>query len=215
MSSQDNRDQNSHILSAIEILENFSHNHSDFIHIDLIVFLKEQLKLTLISHHSRIYPRNVMIKSFLWHCYSPALYQQLRELFILPTVRRLRQISCTTISRFSSLSIDKEYFRTRTSTLTDIDRHVVMQIDEIYSAQRVEYSGGDIVGVASDGSAAKTVLAFMVNSLSSKYDDILLLIPVHRLTSTQLKESFISILNQIKEFFLVVGISTDNLSTNR
>ena len=135
------------------------------------------------------------------------------EIFILPSIRR--QISSASVDRFSAVKVDKTYFLKRTSDLSEMDRHVVLQIDEIYTAQRVEYTGGNIVGLSENGSVAKTGLNFMVTSLSSHYEDVIMLIPMDRLNALLMKDIFFSIMKEIQSFVCVVGISTDNLATNR
>ena len=54
-------------------------------------------------------------------------------------------------------------------------------IDEVYTAQRIEYRNGCFAGLTHDGAAAKTVLAFMVQSACSKYTDVVRLVPVNKL----------------------------------
>ena len=58
-------------------------------------------------------------------------------------------------------------------------------VDEIYIAKRVEYSGGDLLGLTADGNVASTLLCFMVKSLAGKYKDSVALYPMDRLTATK------------------------------
>ena len=59
-------------------------------------------------------------------------------------------------------------------------------IDEVYTASRMEYHDGEFVGLTEDGKVAKTLFVFMVNSMTSKYKDVVKLIPFDRLTSKEL-----------------------------
>ena len=50
-------------------------------------------------------------------------------------------------------------------------------IDEIYTAQRVEYSNGSFVGLTEEGIPSKTVLTFIIQSV----EDVVCLQPVYQL----------------------------------
>jgi len=73
----------------------------------------------------------------------------------------------------SSSSLDNTaYIKLRVSKLTELQRNVVLIIDEIYIAKRVEYFSGEVQGLTSDGEVASTLLCFMVKSMASKYRDL-------------------------------------------
>ena len=59
-------------------------------------------------------------------------------------------------------------------------------IDEIYTAARIEYHQGEFTGFTDDGKVAKTVLAFMIESITSKFRDVVKLIPVDGLTCSKI-----------------------------
>ncbi|ESO02817.1 hypothetical protein HELRODRAFT_174240 [Helobdella robusta] len=59
----------------------------------LLEFVKAQLKLTLVKKQARKYSNKLLTLSFLWQMTSPKLYETLKELFILPSVRRIQQLS--------------------------------------------------------------------------------------------------------------------------
>ena len=182
---------------------------------ELIAFIAEQLDLCLRSKGGRRYQTASIIRSYLWHIYSPTLYRQLREVFILPSPNRLKQLSSTCLS--SATAIDHHYLTARTMNLLDRDKVVNLSIDEIYTAKRVEYCSGtgSLIGLADDNEPAKTVLAFMVKSLSSHYQDVVKLIPLNRLTAEKLLEYFTCIMTALSSHLFVVSVSVDNHSVNR
>jgi hypothetical protein len=63
-------------------------------------------------------------------------------------------------------------------------------IDEICIAKRVEYSGGVIQGLTTDGSAALTQLRFMVKSTVGKYKDLVAIHPLNKVTAAKQYECF-------------------------
>ena len=96
----------------------------------------------------------------MWQLTSNSLFKKLQDFFILPTVRRLRQLSVTTT--VESWKLDFSYLQQRVVTLTERGRIVTLMLDEVYTAQRVEYSNGAFIGLTEEGVPAKTILAFKV-----------------------------------------------------
>ena len=93
--------------------------------------------------------------------------------------------------------------------MTPLEEKVVLTIDEVYTAQRVEYSNGAFVGLTEDGLPAKTVLTFMVQSIAGKYKDVVCLVPV------LLRSWFDKVLNALNDIFFIVAVCTDNHVCNR
>ena len=118
-------------------------------------------------------------------------------------------------STVETCTIDLEYLQRRSNFLSDKEKIVTLLIDEVYTAQRIEFSNGEFVGYTSDGIPAKTVLTFMIQSTCSKYKDVVYLVPVFRLTSDTLYNEFISVVTQIDSLFHVIAVSTDNHVINR
>jgi len=77
--------------------------------------------------------------------------------------------------------VDVAYLKQRTSSMTEGKRTVMLLIDEVYTAQRVEYCNGSYIGLMEDGRPTKTVLAFMVQSVCKICRDVVCLIPVEKL----------------------------------
>ena len=96
------------------------------------------------------------------------------------------------------------------------ERQVVLIIDEIYVAKRIEYSGGEIQGLTSDGSVASTLLCFMIKSDAGKYKDLVAMYPMSNLTATIQHKCFKEVMDLLHSTaFTVVAVSVDNASTNR
>ena len=179
----------------------------------LVKFIVEQLKLYQTPKLGRRYSAEMFTTAFLWQLTSTALYKKLRELLILPSVSRLRQISGSISVQTGKL--DLTYLKERTSHLLPIERKVVLIVDEVYTAQRIEYCNGQFIGLTKDGTPSKTVLTFMVQSIYSKYRDVVCLVPISKLDSGLLREWFCKLMEGLKDFFLVLAVSADNHVCNR
>ena len=108
------------------------------------------------------------------------------------------------------------YLTLRVSKLNEHERNVVLMIDEIYIAKRVEYSGGEVKGLVADGSVASTLLCFIVKSVVGKYKDLVSIYPMSKLTAPKQLECFNEVMTLLRSVLLnVVVISVDNASTNR
>jgi len=89
-------------------------------------------------------------------------------------------------------------------------------IDEIYAAKCVEYSTGEVKGLVADGSAASTLLCFVVKSLVGKYKDLVSIYPMTKLTAAKQLECFNEVMTLLRKVSLnVVVISVNSASTNR
>ena len=87
-------------------------------------------------------------------------------------------------------------------------------LDEVYTAQRVEYTNGSFIGVT-EGASAKTVLIFMLQSVKGKYKDVVCLIPIHKLSTALLWKWFDLLMSVLNDLFLIVAVSADNHVCNR
>lgn len=181
----------------------------------LLKFMISQLKLLVVAPGGRRYSTELIVLSFTWKMTSAALYRKLCDLFTLPSIRRLQQLS-TGISVHAN-NIDLSYMKTRTESLSLMERHVNLIIDEVYTAARVEYHNGQFVGLTEDGDVAKTLCVFMVHSLSSKYKDVIQMVPVKSLTSDKLKLAFDSVMTALHSHtcLRVISVSVDNFAVNR
>uniref|UniRef100_A0A0K2TY48 Putative LOC100205425 [Hydra vulgaris] n=1 Tax=Lepeophtheirus salmonis TaxID=72036 RepID=A0A0K2TY48_LEPSM len=88
-------------------------------------------------------------------------------------------------------------------------------IDEVYSAQRVEFGKGKFMGCEYN-QATKTVLTFMIKSSGGKYIDVVALVPVSNLTAEFIYAQYEVIMKALWEVgFRVVALSENNHTANR
>ena len=129
-------------------------------------FITEQLRLLAVKKFGRSYSPQLTIMAFLLHSTSCAAYNTLLEskVLCLPSVSTLKKV---TRRLDSNTGLDNmSYLKLRIAKLNEHERTVILIVDEIYVAKRVEYSGGDVQGLTADGSVASTLLCFMVKSLT-------------------------------------------------
>ena len=181
-----------------------------------ISFVIEQLQLLVTDKYARHYSPQLMIMSFRIRSASNAAYTALLDenVLCMPSTSTLEKVT-RRLKTDSGLD-NSSYLKMRVSKLSEFERKVVLIIDEIYIAKRVEYSGGEIIGLTPDGSVASTLLCFMVKSLTSKFQDIVAIFPMNKLTAEKQLECYNSVSVLLNSVSLhVVAISVDNAATNR
>ena len=149
---------------------------------------------------------NIIRLSFLWLLTSSSLYKKLHEFFILPSVHHLQSLSSS--AAVSSGQIDVEYLSQKTRNLPPHEKIITLIVDEMYVAQRIEYTDRAFVGLAANGSSAKTVLSFMVQSVCSNYKDMVCLIPVLKLDTSILQTWLHEVLVALHNLFVIVAVTT-------
>ena len=127
--------------------------------------------------------------------------------------RRLQQLSCG--DNIENYSIDVQYLKKRTANFSEGEKAVTLLIDEVYTANRVEYQNGTFVGLTEDGACARTVLTFMVQSVCQTYKDVVCLVPVEKLDTNILRCWFDKVMKCLDDIFFVVAVSVDNHICNR
>jgi len=156
-----------------------------------ISFIVEPLKLSLQSKYGRHY-----------YATSSAAYTVLKDekVLCLPSTSTLKKVT-RCVGGNTGLD-NSAYLQMRVSKLNQYQQTVLLIVDKIYVAKRIEYtSSGAVQGLTADGSVVSTLLCFMVKSLAAKYKDIVAIFPTSKLTATKL--TAVS--------FNVVAISVDNL----
>ena len=182
-----------------------------------LTFVIEQLKLLATSKFARHYTPQMTVMAYMVHASSAAAYNTLLDsgVLCLPSVSTLKKV---TKRLDSETGLDNTaYLKLRTSRLTELQRAVVLIIDKIYVAKRLEYSGGEVKGLTADGSeVASTLLCFMIKSLCSKYKDIVAIYLVSKLTAAKEYECFKEVMTLLGNVTVcVVAVSVDNAAVNR
>lgn len=181
---------------------------------NLLSFIISQLRLMGLSSNQYRYNSDMIVTSFQWKMISPALYRKLGVFFILPSIRRLQQLS--TGLNVHPAEVDVSYLTSRISGINDKDRFCIMLFDEIYTAAKVEYQSGEFVGLSDDGTIAKTLLVFMVHSIMGKFKDVVKLIPVSRMTTDFLYDCVDNLLCKLGSLGLtILALGADNHPVNR
>ena len=180
-------------------------------------FLIEQMKLSFIKKKALRYSPELLSLALTWSLCSPNLYKRIQEenILSLPTIAHLKRLS----KAFDfSTGLDEntlKYIAARTKNLTDREKVLVLMIDEIHSAKRIEYVGGKVQGLKGE-EVAKTVLCLMIKSIAGKFRDVVSLTPTVTLNSTQMKQMFDLVVPALLKLQLkVIACSVDNFTANR
>lgn len=99
-----------------------------------------------------------------------------------------------------SLSYEHEqmrYLRFKAQSLTDREKYVVLQIDEIHVMQSLQYRGGRITGLAENATTeqANSIQAFLIASMAGSLREIVSLVAVKQLTSATLKDMIMKVIS--------------------
>ena len=113
-------------------------------------------------------------------------------------------------------SANHKYFQLRCKHLSGAEKTVILLIDEVYTAEKLELDArGELVGLAENSDTAKTVLVFIVKSLRSPFSEVVSLVPMRNLTADVLMEIFKSVMNFLSSYLHVQAVSVDNHIINR
>jgi len=133
-----------------------------------------------------------MINAFLLHMASPSCYKTLRtnHFLTLPHESRLCQLTRSFGVSVDDAQKNKHFLKLKCNTSEEREKYVVLQIDEIYVKEKIDYKNGKIYGYAEnipEVEAAKTVAAFLISSAFGKFKEIAALRPVKDLKGETLK----------------------------
>jgi len=165
--------------------------------------------------HGRHYS-TLFVFSYLLHASSSAAYNVLLDenILCLPSTSTLKKV--TRRLHASTTTDNSAYLKLRVSKLNAYEQDVLLIIDEIYVAKRVDCSGCEVIGLTADGNVASTLLCFMIKSLVSKYKDIVAICPMDKLTARKLYNCYTDVMTMLRSTGVnVVAISVDNAATNR
>ncbi|MCP4475159.1 MAG: hypothetical protein GY821_11480, partial [Gammaproteobacteria bacterium] len=182
-----------------------------------VAFLLEQLQLFRTPPNRWRFSTELLMFSFTLHSYSSRAYNHLRRqgALVLPSEKVLGKI---TRNIGESPSGTDRYLKMRYSKLAGMEENVVLIIDEVYIAKRIEYSSaqGKLYGMTADSTIAGTMLCFMVQSICSKYKDIVAMYPTSKISSQKVNGAYSEVLLRLSTIgFNVIAISVDNHSSNR
>ena len=153
-----------------------------------------------------------MLKTcFLWQLTSTSLYKKFNDNLILPSCSHLRQLSAG--MNLENHTIDLNYLKARTIEWTSKERIVVLLVDEVYTAQRIEYNDGYFVGLTNKGKPAKTCICGAVSDW--KIQRYCLFSASIQIDTVILHYWFDFVLDALDTLFSVVAISVDNHICNR
>ena len=109
-----------------------------------------------------------------------------------------------------------KYLEGRLSKLEEREKAVSIVMDEIYTCKRAEYSRstGKFYGLENQD-PTKTLFTIMIKSVASKYQDVIAMIPITKIDSSKIFESFDNVLKCIQDVgFDAVATIVDGHSSN-
>ncbi|XP_044766292.1 uncharacterized protein LOC123322410 [Coccinella septempunctata] len=174
-------------------------------------------QLRQINSKKNRYSSSTIIMSFMIHTTSHSTYELLRGFFILPHRRYLQRISSELNVSPSNDINNNNYISNMSSTLTPREKVVVLLIDEIYIAPRLEYRSKNLIGYAANkDSLAKTILAFMISSAFGNFHEIVKLVPVNSISGVEIIPFATSVIELVQKCgFEIICIVTDNCRINQ
>ena len=210
VSEVDITSKSGHVASLVEELGELNNSTETY------NFIAEQLKLLCLNPHRYRYTSETLIIAFQIYHKSPACYLQMKQLFCLPSVRLLQQVS-------SNLNVSGStdyvtFLKNKAALLKPKERLVNVQLDEIYIKSKLQYKGEKLIGQAdnSDREAATRIQCFMLSSIRSKNKDVISLIPVQKMNAEQLCQVIKQVIANVTEAgYQIVSIISDNNVINR
>ncbi|GFU14695.1 transposable element P transposase [Trichonephila clavipes] len=99
--------------------------------------------------------------------------------------------------------------------LQDHEKHVILQMDEIFIKSAITYKCNKIIGFTEKGEAATTIQCFLYSSLLSKNKEIVSLNPAKNMNTEDLYSMTLEILSLMENVGFSVCIVSDNNRVNR
>lgn len=112
-----------------------------------LLFLAEQLKLCIHDKYARRYSPSLLAMALMWDQRSPGLYSQILDEKV-STLPSSISLSSSFNMETGSTESTKAYLTARAKNLSDLEKNVVLLIDEIHTAPRVEYQNGQLCGLS-------------------------------------------------------------------
>ena len=110
-----------------------------------------------------------------------------------------------------------KYMQIKSCSLSARERIVAVQMDEIHVKSALNYTGGKLIGAASNSTeSATTVQAFMISSIFGSYTEVVGLIPMKRMTASDLQTNLLHTIQCVQSSgFTVLAVIADNNAVNR
>ncbi|GBM92517.1 hypothetical protein AVEN_105666-1, partial [Araneus ventricosus] len=176
--------------------------------------LKEMRKLT--------YSPEMLVFCTLLYGLAPNAYQFIRKsgrlILLHPTTI---QNLCSSPGINPQLEQNEKYFLNylsqKVTYLSDLDKKVILQFDEIHIKPYADYKSGSIVGISKNsGELATSAHVFMISSVTSSYRDVVHVWPVKSLKYDDLHCMVRKIIDKLEHIgFIVFAVVSDNNSINR
>ena len=186
----------------------------------VLKFLYEQLELYFSSPYNLQYSCDTMVWAFMIYSQSSSTYMAIRETkhLTLPHPKYLQRLSSSFNISANSTEENEHFLKAKIKTLTEREKYVVLQLDEIYVKSRAEYKGGQILGYAENNSVveARTIQAFLISSAFGYFKEVMSLHPVKNITGEDLlniTEKVVALVTKVG--FKIIAIISDNNRVNR
>ena len=182
-----------------------------------INFLCDQMELNAVKQHGARCNPGTMKDSINLYLRSRNCYNAICELMVLPHKNTIKSYFGKLGSPGSKQECSK-VIQNVFSSLTGLEKHCKILIDEIYIKPGAQYQGGHIIGYAEDepSKIAKTVLALMISTQMGKPAFVARLILVYSLTAEFLFDQVSKLIEIIHENsgFVYMAMN-DNLRANQ
>jgi hypothetical protein len=202
--------------SLIQILESTDTDNQER---KQVRFVAEQFNLMNLK--PRRYSVDTMIWSYMIFLQSPSAYAAIREtgFLIVPHWKYLKQLTSSFSCSASSQEENKHFLQSRAKSLSERERFIILQLDEIYVKQRTEYKSGELIGFAENKGnheQAKTIQAYLASSAFGNFKEVVSLSPVLNMTGEELSEVTQKIIDLLIQCgFVILTIISDNNRMNR
>lgn len=209
-----------YLIKAIENWSLHVENECNSEKFDSSKFLLEQMKILAKPLHGRRYSTDLLIFAYCIYIKSAAVYKYLyaSKLISIPSLRHLKKLS-SDIKVTSGICTNENFsfLKGRCNSLSENERTVNLLIDEIYIKPCITFKSQTITGFTENKKdCATTIQAFMFSSIFSKAKEIVALVPVFKLTASELHELSLKVLQMLETIgFTVLTIISDNNRVNR
>lgn len=186
---------------------------------NVLWFMCEQIQRMIKRQAS--YSPDFLVFTSIFYNLSPHAYRYLRESghCLLPsysTIRRLTLNNAMSPSMEQSDNTFLFYIKQKFKSLVGADKNVVLLLDEIHLKPFFDYKCGNIVGAAYNSEqAASTAFVFMVNSVFSKFKDVVHVLPASKMIGETLHNLIKKTVVGLEMIgFSVIAVITDNNAIN-